>query len=36
MLFPNIKKKTQRFGKGSKRKKHGEMKLFFMRKDVIS
>jgi hypothetical protein len=35
MFFPDIKKNTQKFGKGSKRNKEGEMKLFSMRKDVI-
>jgi hypothetical protein len=31
----NKKKNTQRFGKGRKRKKEGEMKLFFIIKDMI-
>ena len=35
MLFPKINKNTQRFGNRRKRKKEGEIKLFFMRKDVI-
>jgi len=34
MFFPNIKKNIQRFGKGRKIKKQGEIKLFVMRKII--